>query len=229
MHLHHVVLRYGFWLAVLAAVVFGLASGISDTTREGLNTHGEEHGGPFADLSITLRDGVYLIEADIVADEQFIEHFGTEWVKEIDSIIHEGNLLLGELGVRVSVRSIETWESPEMEWSPSEIVVSAKESAPDSGRLLIAFTSQTGRRADGFASYQYAAIALSHSGGSVSLGGTLLAHELGHLLGAGHHKDEEECDEEGCIMEAHGYDHADSWCDHHVEIMADTLTTLSTS
>jgi predicted Zn-dependent protease len=45
----------------------------------------------------------------------------------------------------------------------------------------------------------------------------LIAHEVGHLLGATHHGDDEECGDDECIMAYTGYIRTKDWCQHHLE------------
>jgi predicted Zn-dependent protease len=51
----------------------------------------------------------------------------------------------------------------------------------------------------------------------------LIVHEFGHLLGARHHGEAEECGEEECIMEGSGYILTNEWCHHHLEVIEENI------
>ncbi|MEE9261767.1 MAG: hypothetical protein V3U95_04215, partial [Dehalococcoidia bacterium] len=51
----------------------------------------------------------------------------------------------------------------------------------------------------------------------------LIAHEVGHLLGVDHHEDEDECTDEGCIMDRRGFAHTTTWCEHHRKVIQENV------
>ncbi len=47
----------------------------------------------------------------------------------------------------------------------------------------------------------------------------LIVDEIGHLLGANHHGEDDDCGDEDCVMSYTGYIQTEEWCHHHLEVI----------
>jgi hypothetical protein len=55
---------------------------------------------------------------------------------------------------------------------------------------------------------------------------SLLAHELGHILGLDEHGPDHQGDDEGCLMEGTGYRNGNRWCPEDERAVALLLATI---
>ena len=175
----------------------------------------------------------YLVVADVAVDEEFVGRVGDEWRAEVNRMVEEANLLLSQIGLAISVASIQRWRSKDTWTRISDHLDSAEEQvgrAP--GRLLIVITCQDTVKYDGWAQKSSGRMIMQFSHGNQRRNSALIAHEVGHLLGAIHHENEEECTEDGCVMDSSGYAHASTWCKHHrqqIQKEMDAMLALQTS
>lgn len=165
-------------------------------------------------------NGLATVFADVAVDEEFIERHGSDWLDALDLALDSANSVLKEVGVRVEMVSLSTWESNDKQAHMSRIldgVLAVTRRGP--GRLLLAITCQDSVRFDGIARASNAAVVIRYNHDGWQRTGSLIAHEVAHLLGADHHREDEECESDGCVMEPAGYAHATEWCDEHREVI----------
>lgn len=177
----------------------------------------------------TGREGeLATVFADVVVDEEFIERNGTDWRDAVDLALASANDLLEQVGVHVEMASLSTWRSNDQQSHMSRIldeVLAATQRG--SGRLLLAITCQDSVRFDGMARDSMAAVVTRHVHDDWQRNGSLIAHEIAHLLGAEHHPADEECESDGCLMDPAGYAHATEWCDDHREVIGAFLAAAA--
>ena len=175
-------------------------------------------------------NGIASILADVMVDEEFIAQNGTDWRDALDLALDAANGILEEVGVRLVTASVTTWESNDdqthMARILDEVLVGAHRG---SGRMILVVTCQDSVRFDGISRSSVSAAATRHVHENWERNGSLIAHEVGHLLGANHHPANEECESDGCLMEKAGYAHATEWCDDHEEIIRAYLAEAATS
>jgi len=153
---------------------------------------------------------------DIVVDEEFVRDAGGLWQEEVYRQLAGANRLLGEVSVRLGVSSKQTWHSDDaVPYASALLQLSIEQIVHRQGDVLMVFSGQMAGRYDGYSRGRARAVLVSLNQRDPSLTRSLIAHEIGHLLGADHHEDDEECHEDGCIMDKRGYIHASEWCDHH--------------
>ncbi|MDA1257720.1 MAG: M12 family metallo-peptidase [Chloroflexi bacterium] len=179
-----------------------------------------ENSGRPAALQVDMgrAEGLATLFADVAVDEEFVERHGTEWRNTLDLALDSANEVLKKVGVRVEMVSLSTWESNDDQTHMSRILDGVLATTQrGSGRLLLAVTCQDSVRFDGMARDSAAAVVARYIHDDWQRNGSLIAHEIAHLLGAEHHPTDEECESDGCLMEPAGYAHAAEWCDDHIE------------
>ncbi|MEE9325313.1 MAG: M12 family metallo-peptidase [Dehalococcoidia bacterium] len=165
---------------------------------------------------------VYLL-ADVAVDEDFVNQIGDGWETQAHRMVEEANAFLSEVDLNIRVASIQQWHSDGTQDSMAGHLSSAEEQiqrAP--GHLLLAITCQDTGKTDGLAQKSMSRIIVRFYHECPKCNSVLIAHEVGHLLGAGHHENEEECTEEGCIMDHRGYAHT-TWCQHHKQLIRENI------
>ncbi len=167
------------------------------------------------------------IEADVAVDDDFVGRMGSDWLDEVDETVDGANRLLEKVGVRIDVASVQRWRSDETEVSSSALLASAVAQVQGvPGRLLLAITSQDTVKYDGWADVPGGRVLSHFYHQGKRRNHALIAHEVGHVLGARHHENEDECTEDGCIMDEAGYAHADTWCEHHERAIRQHIATI---
>lgn len=163
------------------------------------------------------------LTVDVAVDEDFIQTVGSTWRVEAIRIVDESRVLLAEVGVDVRVASVQVWRSDEGA-SVTDLMHAFPEQVHSTdGNLLLAITGQYMGSYDGWAQRSSGALIAHYYSRRPHNTVALLAHEVGHLLGAEHHASEDECTGDGCVMDREGFVHADDWCDHHLEVIQETL------
>lgn len=188
-----------------------------------------------SDIAVGLRvladkvGGVSTILTDVVVDEEFMEQNGTDWRDALDLVLDSANDILKDVDVRVESVSISTWKSNDEQTHMSQILDGVLLSTQrGSGRLMLAITCQDSVRFDGIARESVSAVVIRHVHDNWQRNGSLMAHEIAHLLGAVHHPETETCESDGCLMEPAGYANATEWCDEHREAIGAYLAEAAT-
>lgn len=155
---------------------------------------------------------------DVVVDEEFVNHIGKDWENRVREIVRNANKLNGQVGLNLKVVSVQRWRSDDAEATLEALLNSAeRQTHRNSGNLLLAITCQDTVKYDGLSQTSERAVIVQYYHKHQERNAALIAHEVGHILGARHHEQEDECDGDGCIMDREGYDHASQWCHHHEE------------
>ncbi len=167
------------------------------------------------------------VVADIVLDEEFISSSDLEPGEAVDKILRDANGLLAVAGVSVRAGTIGQWRSDDSERSIPILLRSAVEQGvATEGNMFLAITGQYTGTYDGWSEGPGHRLIVRYYDESAFRTRALVAHEVGHLLGARHHEREEDCDEDGCVMAEQGFAYADTWCDDHLEVIGEGIEAL---
>ncbi len=169
-------------------------------------------------------EALVVLLVDVAVDEDFIRQVGEKWLGEVFEMITGANSLLSQIGLTVRVASVQEWRSEDFQDSIANLLASAESQVHRAnGRLLLAITCQDTVKYDGWAQEGNERVIVKFYHEGQKRNSALIAHEIGHLLGARHHEDDEECTGDGCVMDQKGYAHATTWCDHHQEVVEQNI------
>jgi hypothetical protein len=164
--------------------------------------------------------------ADIAVDEDFVAVAGREWELEALRAVEGSNELLAAVGLRLKVSNVQRWKSDDIVQYISAHLDSAQRQANGApGHVFLAITGQSNVKFDGWAREPGHAAIVEFNAADPLITHSLIAHEVGHLLGAEHHEDDEHCTDEGCIMNQEGYIYLEKWCEHHQELIRGIVVT----
>ena len=171
-------------------------------------------------------EGSTYLLADIAVDEDFIAQVGKGWEPYVYQAVDDANYLLEPVGMRIVAASIQRWHSDDEEESLAAHLSSAEQQVRHNlGRLLIVITSQDTVKFDGWAVAARDRVGVQFYLYDPQRSVALIAHEVGHILGARHHEEEEECTSDGCIMNRSGHAHLTSWCEHHQHLIRENVAS----
>ena len=172
----------------------------------------------------------YELRIIIAADEEYIESAGDEWQSAARATVLTASNLLSQIGVQVEIVGVRSWLSSDSGPGLAALLNDALEQVgPPSDAILVVLTNQEIHEQpdyDGWASSQVPATILKSMEPGRPTFASLVAHEVGHLLGAGHHDDDHECTDGGCVLDPRGYAHGYRWCDDHRDTISEILNTI---
>jgi hypothetical protein len=185
------------------------ANPVVDTTETSvpLHIHLEPHGSALA----------YPV-VDVAVDEEFVATVGADWEHEVREIIEAANQLLGQLGIAVEVGSLLRWRSDDAVGDAPELLTEASGQAlRHPGHALLAVTGQAAKPLDGWSRRSRTSAIATYYRYDQAMTAALVAHAIGHILGATHHEDGYICENGACIMNRAGFARAETWCDEHAD------------
>lgn len=166
----------------------------------------------------------------VVVDEEFIEYASDDWRYKVYEIIEEADRLTSEAGLGLELHSLGRWHSQDdVRFISSHIQHIGKQVNSLPGLLTLAITGQATTRNDGYVRLQDGVIIVQYDARRPRGIYSLIAHEIGHIVGVNHHDAEEECTEDGCIMDAEGHEYSDTWCTHHKQEIERKLAAIVTT
>ncbi len=150
----------------------------------------------------------------VAADESWRQAYGVRAEAASRDLIADVNSILQPTGIRLTVADYVTWRSQPNENSMSEMLAHLDDAVPSQpGEFVIGLTGEQISRVDGIAHIGHVHIVARRHPDQPQLDGIVVAHEIGHLLGADHH----ECDHDyRCIMAPKGFAQPARWCAGHV-------------
>lgn len=185
---------------------------LEDLTKSG------DTSGPLVFYQDAATQSLAYVRTDVVVDEEFVHQMGEDWENRVREMALDVNSVTGQVGLNLVIVSIQRWRSDDSQDSLAALLEAAeRDSSRGSGNLLLVITCQDASRYDGFSQPSRGRVIVQYYHKEQRRNSTLIAHEVGHVLGVKHHEQEEECDGAGCIMDRRGYAHAMQWCQHHKE------------
>lgn len=170
--------------------------------------------------AVSGEPGGQVLRVAIWADQDFVRAHGPRWRDEARAVVMSSAGLMGGVDVELAVVEVTRWAS-----SPADLPAMVDQAVRRPHRddaVVVALTSHDGRQAsvfDGYARSDLGVMMVKIADPPSPHVAALVAHELGHLLGADHHEEGHECGSDGCLMDPVGFEHADRWCgDHRAEI-----------
>jgi hypothetical protein len=189
--------------------------------------------GGFAKLPVALlfypgdaiETSAYVL-TDVAVDEDFVNRLGDDWGDELQMTLDGANALLAPVGLTVQTASTQQWRSDDdLYYISSHISSAERQIRRIPGYLFLAITGQDTIKYDGWSQESGSRLIVQFDHNFPRRIHSLIAHEIGHLLGARHHEDEEGCVGDGCIMDGKGYAHATTWCEHHLQLIHDNIAS----
>ncbi len=229
-------LGVGMLTLAVAMTLFILPVSLSENQRVYL----VDRSAPDEDYSIAAHEGALLsgvdvdwdegpggklhVLADVTVDENFIEQADLHWKSQVRQMLENVNRILAPVRIEIDVASLQTWDSDNSGGHISQRLAAAEtQTRRVSGNLLIAITADTSTRFDGLARRAGGELIVQHYPKHPEWGPLLIVHVMGHLLGANHHGEDDECEDEECIMASTGSIHTKEWCHHHLEVIEENI------
>lgn len=150
----------------------------------------------------------------VAVDEAWRQTYGDDSETRATLLLADVNRIMEPAGIRLSVTEYRNWSSTEYAGSMSSMLSHLDASVPaQPGKLVIGLTGRQISRVDGLAHVGHIHLVARLHQDRPQLDGLVVAHEIGHLLGADHH----ECEHDyQCVMAPKGFSIPARWCDHHV-------------
>lgn len=191
-------------LAILM-VTAGLAFGAS-----GLHAHGEILVDPSWSAS---HPGPHVITLQLALDEEWRAQLGCA---EERMIMERVRQLFLAANIYIEWQAPTEWESADdaahVRGLLDELVTRRSNPAAD---ITIGLSAQRGDGADGVARRSAATVVVRHHAQHLERDASVIAHEIGHILGAHHHR----CIGHRCLMAPSGFAYSEEWCPRHLRIL----------
>ncbi len=150
----------------------------------------------------------------IAVDEAWRETYGEGAEARASQLLVDANSILEPTGIHLSVAEYRNWSSEGNSGSMSQLLGHLDDTVPAMpGQLVIGLTTRQVSRVDGLAHIGHIHLLARSHPGQPQFDSLVVAHEIGHLLGADHH----ECDHDyQCVMAPKGFSSPPRWCEHHI-------------
>ncbi len=150
----------------------------------------------------------------VATDDAWQEAYGGEGERAADRVIDDVNDILQPTGVNLAIAGHVGWAGSGANESMAEMLEQLEDSSPaQPGRLVIGLTGRQLSRVDGVARVGESHLVARLHQNRPRSDGPVVAHEVGHVLGAEH----DECRHEfQCVMAPKGPLQPAHWCTHQL-------------
>ncbi len=150
----------------------------------------------------------------IAVDEAWRKTYSAGAEARARQLLVDANSILEPTGIHLSVADYRSWSSEGNSGSMSQLLGHLDDTVPAMpGQLVIGLTTRQVSRVDGLAHVGHIHLLARSHPGQPQFDSLVVAHEIGHLLGADHHK----CDHDyECVMAPKGFSSPPRWCEHHI-------------
>ena len=199
-----------FGIAVLASA---LAFAVPYGNYQDLHAHGDVLVDPKWGRA---HPGPYIMTVTLVLDEEWQAYAPDVAAVRLDAAIERVRDLYLEVGIHVEWAAVRGWHSRDDRASLrdllDDLIVAYPARETD---LVVALVGQQGSGPDGLAQRLGRHIIVRHHQAHPERDAMVIAHEIGHILGADHHA----CRGHRCLMTPSGFEYSDEWCPGHLRIL----------
>ena len=199
-----------FSIAVLAAA---LAFAVPSGGHHDLHSHGQV----IVDSAWSrAHPGPYTMTVTIVLDEEWHAYGADVATAQLGDVMERVRDLFLPAGIEVEWAAVMGWHSRNdrglLRDLLGDLIASHVATETD---LVVALVGQQGPGPDGLAQRLGRHITVRHHTVHPERDAMVIAHEIGHILGADHH----DCRGHRCLMEPTGFEHSEEWCPGHLRIL----------
>lgn len=196
-------------IAVLA-VVFGIGA----TSGGYHDLH--EHGRILVDPGWSrAHPGPYRVTLTLMVDEEWRAHHGDDTTAGTRDAMERVRRLFLPVGIDIEWAAVADWRSEDDHRLLRDLLDDLTASPAIGTDLVIALTGQRGYGPDGLARRSFRHIIVRHHDAHLERDAMVIAHEIGHVLGADHHR----CQGHSCLMAPSGFEYSEEWCPGHLLIL----------
>ena len=154
------------------------------------------------------------VEVVLATDEAWQQTYSAGAEARARQLLVDANSILEPAGIALSIAEYRSWSTEGNGGSMSQLLGHLDDTVPATpGQLVIGLTARQVSRVDGLAHVGHIHLLARSHPGEPQLDSLVVAHEIGHLLGADHHECEHDYD---CVMAPKGFSFPPRWCELHI-------------
>ena len=150
----------------------------------------------------------------LATDEAWRQTYGAGAEARASQLLTDVNHILEPARISLSIAEYRSWSSDRDSSSMSQLLAHLDDTVPARpGQLVIGLTGHQISKVDGLAHVGHIHLVARLHPDRPERDAVVVAHEIGHLLGAHHHKCEHDYQ---CVMAPEGFSLPARWCEHHI-------------